>query len=529
MGKYAIGIDYGSKSSRLILVDVSNGQEIAEHVMEYKHSAFCERLQVTPDMVLHHPLDYLDTIYVGIPRLIQNSSVSPTEIISIGIDSTTSTVLAVDAHGVPMCFRDKYANCPNAYIKLWKDHTAMCEAARINEILEKENLGSRKMSSEWLLPKAFYILNNDPELYEEMERFIEVSDWLVWILTGNEKCSRSQAGFTGLWTPDKGYIERSILNKINTDLKDFVDKKLLPDLHSPFERAGYLAYKEAKKLGLGTHVAVSISNIDAIAAFPASGITGPGKMVSVIGTSSCHMLQSKSDMNIPNSMKVKNSIFPGYYTYISSQVAVGDCFNWFFENIIPYQYYVEARSKNKDIHCYMEEKLSTVPQREKCIALDWWNGLRKNSQLKGIIWGLDINTKPEDIYLSLIESTAFGLKLIIEGYEKHNIKVDEICAAGGVAYNSSVILQIYANIIKKPIKVSRSKHASAFGMAIFSSVAAGKENGGYDNMFEATAKMGGVQEISYYPQKEYFKLYDQIYKKYKKLYDYFANLDNNVL
>lgn len=524
MEKYAIGIDYGSTSGRLVLVNICNGQEISELVIEYKHKNMGQKFLLASNIVLHHPQDYLDVLYVGIPQLIKQSSISSQQIISIGIDSTTSTVLAVDNHGMPMCFWDKYKEHPNAYIKLWKDHSAQQEATRINTILEQENLSDQKTSAEWLLPKAVYILNNDPQLYKEMNKFIEVSDWLVWKLTGNEKRSKSQASFTSLWTLEKGYIDKSILKQVDSKLENFVIEKLAPNLYEPFESAGFILSKEAKKLGLNNYVTVSIANIDAISAFPALGVSAPGKMVSVIGTSACHILQSDLDVNVSDAIKVKNGIIPGYYTYISSQVAVGDCFNWFFENMVPYKYFIDATNNKIDIHRYVEDKFRFIRSRENCIALDLWNGSRKNSDLKGLIWGLNINTKPEDIYLALIESTAFGLRSIIEEYEKNNIHINEICAAGGVAHKSPTILQIYANITQKTIKVSRSKNASALGSAIFSAVAAGSKFGGYDDIIEATEKMGGLQEKCYHPQLEFLHLYDQIYGVYKNLYDYFMSI-----
>lgn len=521
MDKYSIGIDFGSTSGKLVLVNIDTGEEVCSLVVDYKHGNIASLFHLPLTSVIHHPQDYLDVIYIGIPNLISTSSIPPYKIISLGIDSTTSTVLPTDVNGTPMCFLNKYKTHPNAYVKLWKDHSAQHEATIFNTILEKANL--RKMSAEWLLPKAAYVLNNDPELYYDMDKFIEIGDWLVWRLTGTEKRSSSQASFTSVWSPDQGFVEPSILKQVDKRLENFTNEKLTQNWYPPTKSAGFILKEEAQKLGLTSSVTVAIACIDAIATFPALGVTSPGKLISVIGTSACHMLLSDISKDIPESTKVKDAIIPGFYTYISSQIAVGDCFDWFFKNIVPYRYYLQAESSCQNIYDFFEKSLLSTKHNNSCIALDWWNGTRKNSHLNGLIWGLNINTKPEDIYLALIESTAFGLRNIIDRFEQNGISINEIYVAGGVSHNSPAILQIYSNITKRTIKISRSKNASALGAAIFSAVATGKKNGGYDDIATASAKMGGTQDKCYYPQDA--NSFDQKFTLYRKLCDYFQDLD----
>lgn len=521
MDRYAIGIDLGSAAARLVLISIENGTEICSFSVKYKHGNIGLSFNLPSTAVIHHPQDYLDVIYIGIPALIRMSGISCDKIISLGIAGTTSTVLATDAYGTPMCFFEKYKTHPNAYIKLWKDHSAQNEADLLNIILEKTNLG--KISAEWLLPKAIYVLNNDPELYNEMDKFIEVSDWLVWHLTGNELRSSSQASFTSLWSRNKGFLDPNILKQVDERLFSFTSEKLAPDFYPPTKSAGFIKEEKAQKLGLGRFVIVSVASIDAIATFPALGVTSQGKLISVIGTSSCHMLLSNITKEIPDVTKVKDAIFPGYNTYISDQVAVGDCFDWFFNNMVPQEYYIRAKQLHQNIRTFFEGQMLLEKHKCNCLALDWWNGSRRDSSLKGLIWGLDINTKPEEIYLALIESTAFGLRYIIDKLEKNGLRIDEICAAGGVSHNSPFILQIYSNITNKKISVSRSTNATALGAAIFSSVAAGEKYGGYNDITTASKKMGGIQENCYCPQK--MDSLDEKYLLYRRLRDFFQTVN----
>lgn len=517
MSKYIIGIDYGSENGRLVLVDVENGSEVQSVEICYERGNVAELLFQNCEYILHDPNDYLDIIFTGIPKLLEKSLVAPSEIIAIGIDSTTSSILPTDNMGVPLCFDSRYENNPHSYIKLWKDHSAQYEADRLNKLLN----GERILSAEWLLPKVAHIYNKDIAIYNAASKFLEVSDWLVWYLTGSEKRSRSQAEFTSTWNAETGPIACNILEKFAMGFEN-VYSKLATDYFYAYESAGCLKGNIAERIGLSDNVFVAVSNIDAIATMAALGVTSPNTLVSVIGTSSCHLLHSTLNKAIPNAEKVKDTIIEGVYTYISSQVAVGDCFKWFYKNIVPSSYHKFANDEGLSIVEYMEKQLvGRTPAQGGCIALDCWNGLRKNTLIHGNIYGINVNTTPLDIYQSIIESTAFGLREIIENYESNGIQVERIVATGGVAHKCPIIMQIYSNVLGRCINISKTDQSSALGSAIYAATAVSKQHGGYDTLSQAARDMGGISDKIYVPDSEYDEQYTKIYNSYLTIKDFF--------
>lgn len=517
MSKYTIGIDYGSESGRLVLVDVENGNEVQSIEIYYKRGNIAPLLFQNSEYILHDPKDYLDIIFTGIPKLLEQEPIVPSEIIAIGIDSTTSSILPTDNIGLPLSFYSKYKKNPHAYIKLWKDHSAQHEADRINTLLNGESI----LSAEWLLPKVAHIFNEDITIYNAASKFLEVSDWLVWYLTGKEKRSRSQAEFTSTWNAKTGPIAGDILKEFNIGFEN-VYSKLATNYFYAYESAGCLKDDIAEQIGLSNNVFVSVANIDAIATMAALGVTSPNTLVSVIGTSSCHLLHSISNKSVPNTERVKDAIIEGLYTYISSQVAVGDCFNWFHKNIVPSTYASRANDAGVSIVEYIEKQLiGRLPAQGGCIALDCWNGLRTNSLVFGNIYGININTTPIDIFQGIIESTAFGLKEIIENYEDSGIQIDHIVATGGIAHRCPIIMQIYSNVLGKRISISKSNQASAFGSAIYAATAASKKYGGYDTLSQAARNMGGISDKYYLPNLKYVEQYNKIYNSYLSIKDFF--------
>lgn len=517
MSKYTIGIDYGSESGRLVLADVATGIEVQCIEIYYKRGNVADSLFQNSEHILHDPEDYLDIIFTGIPALLEKSLVAPSEIIAIGIDSTTSSILPTDNAGLPLCWDSRYKNNPHAYIKLWKDHSAQCEADKLNRLLD----GERVLSAEWLLPKVANVFKKDIAIYNAASRFLEVSDWIVWYLTGNEKRSRSQAEFTSTWNTQTGSIDKNTLKKFAIGFEN-VYSKLATNYFYAYEPAGSLKHDIAERIGLCNNTFVSISNIDAVATMAALGVTSPNTLVSVIGTSSCHLLHSPLNKSIPNTEKVKDSIIPGFYTYISSQVAVGDCFKWFYNNIVPAAFHERANEEGISIVEYVEKQLvGRVPAQGGCIALDSWNGLRTNSRVHGNIYGISINTTPIDIYQSIIESTAFGLREIIENYEDNGIQIDHIVATGGIAHKCPIVMQIYCNIIGRCISISKSKQSSAFGSAIYAATAVSQKRGGYDTLPQAASHMGGVSNRIYTPNLEHVERYNKIYNSYLTIKDFY--------
>jgi len=542
--KYSIGIDFGTISARTVLVRVNNGEEVATSVYEYKDGVIDEFLPGTdiklePEWALQNPEDYLEALKRTIPDVLKKSKVNPENIIGIGIDFTSCTMLPIDKEGTPLCMRDKYRHHPHSWVKLWKHHAAQPEANRINQVARerKESFLWRyggKYSSEWFFSKALQILNEAPDIYEAADRLIEAADWIILQLTGEEKRNSCTAGYKALWDPEKGFPCREFFRALNPRFENIIDEKMSKDIYSLGERAGGLTNKMASLTGLKKGTPVAVGNVDAHVSVPAVTVTEPGKMVMIMGTSICHMMVDKNLHSIPGMCGVvKGGILPGYYGYEAGQSAVGDIFGWFVKNCIPSEYFKQANKRRINVHRILEEKASSLKAGESgLLALDWWNGNRSilvDADLSGLLLGTTLETKPEEIYRALIEATAFGTYKIINTFEENGVKVKELYACGGLPERNKLLMQIYADVTGRKIKISASSQTPALGAAMFGAVAAGKNRGGYDNIIEAAKNMAHLKKESFEPYKENHYLYQEIYAEYERLHDYFGRGENRVM
>jgi L-ribulokinase len=542
MSKYALGIDYGTLSGRALLVDVATGEEVAVSEYEYPHGVMAEQMtcgvKLPPDFALQHPRDYLKVLEICVPDVIWQSGADASDIIGVGVDFTACTILPVRADGTPVCFSKEYKSVPNAYVKLWKHHAAQDKANLLNKIAEerKEKWLARyggKISSEWMFPKVWQILEESPDIYDEADRFIEAADWIVWQLTGRETRNSCTAGYKAIWNKREGYPSPEFFEALDPRMKNIVEEKLGPV--TPLgSRAGGVSAEMAELTGLVQGTSVAVGNVDAHVCVPAVKIDGPGKMLAIIGTSTCHMILGKEEKSVPGICgAVEDGILPGYVGYEAGQSCVGDHFAWFVDNCVPEEYLKMAKSGNMSIHEYLQKLASELkPGESGLLALDWWNGNRSvlvDVDLTGMMLGMTLQTRPQEMYRALVEATAFGTRKIIENFEQSGVAVDEFYAAGGIAEKSPFMMQIYADIIKKPIRISGSAQGPALGAAIFGAVAAGAAKGGFDNVFEAARVMGKLKDGQYIPNKENAKIYDLLYAEYEKLHDYFGRGENNVM
>ena len=542
MKKYAMGIDYGTLSGRVLIADVKTGEEIACAEYAYPHAVMDDALpsgkKLGIDFALEHPQDYIDVLSNAVPEAIKKSGIDAKDIIGVGVDFTSCSVLPVTKEGTPLCFLDKYKDEPHAYVKLWKHHAAQDKANIINEVAAKRNeswlkIYGEKTSSEWLFAKLFQILTDAPEVYNDMYTFVECGDWLTWFLTGNLKRSICQAGYKAFWNKEQGYPSKEFFNALDERLENVVEDKIKGEVVPLGACVGGITKRASEITGLceGTPVATSI--IDAHACVPAVKIDAPDKMLAIMGTSTCHMLLSNNKKPVGGiSGYVEDGIVPGFVGYEAGQACVGDHFAWFCENCVPESYFEKAREEGLHIQVYLQKLASKQkPGESGLIALDWWNGNRSilvDADLTGLILGMTLTTKPEEMYRALVEATAFGTRMIIENFEKNGVPVKEFYAAGGIAEKSSFVMQIYADIIKKPIKISGSPQACALGSAIFGTVAAGEEAGGYSDVFTAAKHMGKLKDVEYMPIKENSDIYDKLFCEYSLLQDYFAK-QNDVM
>ena len=460
MGKYAIGVDFGTLSGRALLVNIMTGQEVQTSVHNYTYGVMDKTLpdgtSLGVDYALQHPQDYLDVLSSTIPDVLKKSNVKPEDVIGIGIDFTACTVLPVKKDGTPLCFLNEYKSNPHAYVKLWKHHAAQDKANQLNVTAEKMNQEwlkyyGGKISSEWLFPKLWQIIDEAPEIYDAMDYFIEAADWIVWQLTGKQTRNSCTAGYKAIWNKRRGFPSENFFAALHPRMKNVVSTKLDCEITSLGTKAGEITKVMAAMTGLKEGTAVAVGNVDAHVTVPAVKIVGHGKMLAIIGTSTCHVLMGTKEIPVPGMCGcVEDGILPGYFGYEAGQSCVGDHFAWFVDNCVSAQYYELAKESGMDIHSYMQQiMMDEKPGESGLVALDWWNGNRSvlvDVDLTGMILGMTLQTRPEQIYRALVEATAFGTRKIIETFEENGVPVDEFYAAGGIAEKSPAIMQIYADI-----------------------------------------------------------------------------------
>ncbi len=542
--KFVIGVDFGTESGRALLVNVKDGQEIASAVHRYSNGVIDETLpdsdiKLEPDWALQDPGDYLETLRTVIPAVLKASGTAPETVIGLGIDFTACTMMPTKKDGTPLCFLSEWRHHPHAWVKLWKHHAAQPEANRLNQIAREQgqsflNRYGGKISSEWFFPKVWQILDEAPEIYAAADRLLEAGDWVVWMLTGVETRNSCAAGYKALWSKREGYPSDQFLAVLDSRLEHAIDEKMSRTILSQGRKAGGLTQQAAAWIGLRPGTAVAVANVDAHVSVPAAGIVYPGSMVIIMGTSNCHLVMGTDEVPVPGICGFcEDGIVPGYFGYEGGQSCVGDHFAWFMENCVPAAYQEEAMSRDIDIHTLLEERAGKIrPGESGLIALDWWNGNRSvlvDAELTGLLIGQTLATKPEDIYRALIESTAFGTRMIIETFIENGVIVNEIVATGGLPDRNKLLMQIYADVSGKEVKIAQSRQASALGSAMFGAVAAGAAQGGYDTIIEAAQAMAHQREEKYIPNPENARIYNRLFAEYQMLHDHFGRGENDVM
>lgn len=545
MAKYTIGLDFGTLSGRALLVRVSDGKEIADAVMDYPHAVIDEYLpgsdvRLPQNTALQHPQDYLDVACCVINEVIKRSNVDKSDIIGVSVDFTTCTVIPVRADGTPLCFEEEYKNNLHAYCKLWKHHSAQVYADRVTakaaERKEKwlERCGG-KVSSEWMIPKIWQILEEAPEVYYDCDHIVEAGDWLTWKLTGKYTIGYAYAAAKALYFPEcGGYPSEEFFASLDERLRYVVKDKMGAPITAICDLAGYVTKDAAEFFGLPEGIAVCSPHPDAHVALPALNLCSAGDMCAVFGTSSCYMLLGDVDAVAKGTCGTASDILiPGLYGYESGLCCMGDHFSWVVENLAPSEYKEAAEKEGIPLIKYMINKAAKQkPGEHGLIALDWWNGNRNvlvDGNLTGMLVGMNLLTKSEDILRALIEATAFATKVIIDTFAEYKIPLKKIVACGGIARKDPFTMQLYSDVLNVEIGVAGSSQVPALAGAIYAAVAAGKDRGGYDDLFEAAEKMSNVSDIKYTPNPEAHKVYMKMYDEYKILHDYFGRGGNDVM
>ncbi len=535
--KYSIGLDYGTNSVRTVIVNVANGREVATAVWDYARGEKGVLLSRDPNLARQHPTDYV----TGTERSIREALAAAMrnvrgfraeQIIGIGVDTTGSTPLPVDAIGRPLAFDRRFATNPAAMAWLWKDHTGINEAAEITELAAKirphflAKCGGT-YSSEWFFSKILHCLRTSPEVFDAAHLWLECSDWVPAMLTGTEAPDKltvgiCAAGHKAMYNDEwGGYPDAEFLSALDPKL-DQLRSRLRPRAKAIDQSVGGLTAEWAKRTGLPVGIPVAVGAFDAHLGGVGSGIA-PGKLVKIIGTSTCDMMVvpiGHKLADIPGLCGIVNSsILPGYYGLEAGQSAVGDIFNWFVNYLQP----LGKKSGSHEALSAAAAKL--VPGESGLLALDWNNGNRTvlvDQRLSGLLLGQTLYTTPAEIYRALIEATAFGALTIINRFEEYGVHVEQIINCGGIAEKNPLVMQIYADVTGRQIQMSRSAQTCALGAAIAGAVVAGRQAGGYENYPDAQRAMTGLKSRVFKPNAQANQIYQELYLLYQKLHDAFG-------
>lgn len=536
--QYVIGVDYGTLSGRAVVVRVSDGAELGSAVHDYPHGVMDTVLAETgaalpPEWALQVPGDYIEVLRTAVPAAVKAAGIDPADVIGIGTDFTASTPLPVLADGTPLNELPEYAGRPHAYVKLWKHHAAQGQADRINEVAAARGESwlpryGGLISSEWEFAKGLQLLEEDPELYQRMDHWVEAADWIVWQLTGRYVRNACSAGYKGIWQ-DGRYPSREFLAALNPAFAGFADDKVAHEIGQLGSAAGSLSAQAAAWTGLPEGIAVSVGNLDAHVTAPAAQAVQPGQMLAIMGTSTCHVMNADTLTEVPGMCGVVDGgIISGLYGYEAGQSGVGDIFAWYVKNQVPASYTQAAAEAGHSIHEYLTDLVKDQPVgAHGLIALDWNGGNRSvlvDAELSGLLVGQTLTTRPEEIYRALFEATAFGTREIVEAFNANGVPVTEFIVAGGLLRNP-FLMQVYSDVLRMPISIIASDQGPALGSAIHAAVAAGA----YPDVRTAGEAMGKVDRAVYTPDAARADAYDALYAEYATLHDYFGRGGNDVM
>lgn len=526
--KYVIGLDYGTNSVRTLVVDAADGREVATSVWNYEHGEAGVILSRDPNLARQHPADYVKGAEISIRRALAGARKAvrgfrPEQVVGIGVDTTGSTPIPVGRDGRPLAFDKRFAKKPAAMAWLWKDHTSVAEAEEITELAKRirphflAKCGG-VYSSEWFFSKILHCLRSSPEVFDGAYTWVECADWVPAMLTGTEVPDRltvgvCAAGHKAMYNDDwGGYPDEEFLSQLDPKL-GALRARLRPKAYTIDRAVGGLTAEWAARTGLPAGIPVAVGAFDAHLGGVGAGIA-PGTLVKIIGTSTCDMMVVPEDVplaDIPGLCGiVRGSILPGYHGLEAGQSAVGDIFNWFVN-------YIKAGTHEELTKAAAKLK----PGESGLVALDWNNGNRTilvDQRLTGLLVGQTLYTTPGEIYRALIEATAFGALTIINRFEEYGVKVEQIVNCGGIAEKNPLVMQIYADVTGRPMKVSRSAQTCALGSAIAGAVVAGA----YPDFASAQRAMTGVKAKVFQPNAKAHAVYRELYSVYRQLHDAFG-------
>ena len=535
---YVIGVDFGTLSGRALVVDAADGTELGSAVYDYPHAVMDATLassgaSLPPEWALQVPNDYREVLRRAVPEAVAAAGIDPALVVGITTDFTASTPLPVLADGTPLCEVPGFEERPHAYVKLWKHHAGQAQADRINAVARERGESwlpryGGFISSEWEYAKALQLLEEDPEIYERMDHWVEAADWIIWQLCGEYVRNACTAGYKGI-LQDGSYPSREFEAALNPDFAGFAETKLAHRIGQLGERAGGLTAQAAAWTGLTEGIAVAVGNVDAHVTAPAAKATEPGQMLAIMGTSTCHVMNGTTLVDVPGMCGVVDGgILEGLYGYEAGQSGVGDIFAWYVKNQVPARYFADAEAAGTSIHQHLTNISFEEPiGAHGLVALDWHGGNRSvlvDTGLSGVFVGQTLATRAEQGYRALLEATAFGARVIVETFNTAGVPVSEFVVAGGLLKNPQ-LMQMYADVLNLPLSTIASDQGPALGSAIHAAVAAGL----YQSVGQAGEAMGKVTRAAYVPRPDAVAQYDRLYAEYQVLHDYFGRGANDVM
>ncbi len=535
---YTLGIDYGTNSVRALVVDCRDGGELGTCVFNYPSGQQGILLDRSDDQLARQsPSDYLEglekSVLGALAKAAETPGFSPAQVIGIGVDTTGSSPLPVDARNVPLALDPKWKENLAAQCWLWKDHTSYKEAARITETaarLRPQYIAKcgNTYSSEWFWSKLWHCLNTAPEVFEAAASWVEFSDFIPAVLAG-AKCPAEikrgicAAGHKALYAEDWGGLpDREFLAALDPKLAAFRDR-LYEKAYDATEAAGALCPEWAAKLGLPVGIPIAIGEMDVHYGAIGSGIA-EGVLVKAIGTSTCDCTVVSADRNVPDIPGicgiVKGAILPGYLGIEAGQSAVGDIFKWWVEGVLQ-----GGGPTHRELAAEVRDQ---KPGQSGLLALDWNNGNRTvlvDPMLSGLLLGQTLHTTRAEIYRALIEATAFGARVIIERLREYGVPIQRVVCCGGIAEKDAFLMQIYADVTGCAMQVTGSAQACALGAAVAAAVLAGPDKGGYADFPSAEKAMTSLKPIEYRPIPENQAAYEKLYRLYLQLHDAFGGVN----
>ena len=528
--KYVIGIDFGTDSVRALIVATDNGDEIASGVSAYKR--WSKGLYCNPKLNQYrqHPLDYIESLSEAIhSALCKCDSSVVNGVVGLSFDCTASTPCLINSSGTPLALLDKYSENPDAMFILWKDHTAIAESDKINDVAKRwhtdyTKYGGGNHSCEWVWAKMLHSLRVAPELQTDAYSWVEHCDWISALLAGDttpERILRSRcaAGHKAMWHAEWGGLpEKEFLHEVDP-LLDIFDGHLFSESYTSNVSAGRLCPQWAERLGLKEGIAVGVGSIDCHVGAVGAGVRD-GVLVKVMGTSTCDITTAAYEVIGEHTVRgicgqVDGSVLPGRIGFEAGQAAFGDIYAW-YKRLLGWSLRCIADMPDLEDRILGEltRQAEQIPvTADDMIAVDWFNGRRSPDDdplATGQLTNLTLATTAPEIFKALVEATAFGSRAINERLADEGLRIDTILAVGGISKKSRFVMQTMADVIGVNIRVVRSEQACALGSAMNAAVASGI----YPSVEAAQDAMSSGFEAEYIPNAERHEVYNKLYARY---------------